>query len=324
LLYLNRDDILKILKMDDLISVMEGAFRELGEGNVEMPLRPSLVSDDPKGSVHVMPAMLKGSRALGLKVVAHYSANPVKFKVPTINATILYLDYNTGRAVGLLDGTFLTAMRTAAVSGLATKYLAKKSSRTLGLIGSGVQAETHLEAMKTVRPIETVRVFSPNQSHREDFAKRMSSKFGIDVLAVKSSREAVDGSEVVVTATPAQEPIVMGQWLEKGCHVNAVGSGRPDFREVDEEVLRRSKIVADDIDAALSETGDFITPIKIGKFNQGEIYASLSDLALGRKPGRTGEDEITLFKSVGLALEDVAAAKYVYDKAMDAGIGRSI
>lgn len=324
MLYLSREDVAQTASMDDLIQVMEGAFREHGNGNVEMPLRNSLKSQDPKGSINVMPALLRSSKALGMKVVTHYAANPVKFGVPTINATILLLDFDTGAVSAMIDGTHLTAMRTAAVSGLATRYLAKESSGSVALLGSGVQAETHLEAMRCVRRVESAKVFSPTRAHREDFARRMSERFGMTVRAVGSSKEAVEGSDIVVTATPAEEPILEGDWLSEGSHVNAVGSGMPVFREVDERVLSRSRIVADDVDAAMSETGDFITPMKEGKFSKEMVYGSLGELVTGRKGGRTNDREITLFKSVGLALEDVAAAKFIYEKAKGQGRGVQI
>jgi len=244
--------------------------------------------------------------------------------LPTINATVLYMDYETGRVVAVIDGTFLTALRTAAVSGLATRLLSRADSRTLGLIGSGTQAETHLEAMSAVRSVASARVYSPTRSHREDFARRMSSKFGIDVKPVDTSREASEKADIVVTATPSPQPLLKGGWLEAGSHVNAVGSGTPTFREIDEEVLKRSKIVADDIEAAMSETGDFITPMKMGLFSKEMIYAGLGEVVSGKKVGRTSEGEITLFKSVGLALEDVAAAQFIYERVTKEGLGTKI
>ena len=324
MLFISRDDILNLIGMDDLIGVMEGAFRELALGSVEMPLRHALRSPDPPGTVHIMPAMLHASKAVGLKVVAHYSANPTNFKLPTINAMILHLDYTTGRVIAILDGTHLTAMRTAAVSGLATRYLARKDSRTVGLIGSGVQAATHLEAMQRVRPIASAKVFSPTPSHREAFAKKFSAKLEIDVEPVGTGKEAATHADIVVTATPATEPVLKGGWLADGCHVNAVGSGTPGFRELDESVLQRSKIVADDIEAAASETGDFLAPMREGRFSKEQIHAGLGDLVIGRKEGRTNDREITLFKSVGLALEDVSAAKFIYERAVERGLGKEV
>ncbi len=324
MLVLSREDILKVLKMDALIEVMEDGFRELAEGDVEMPLRPMLSSREPLGTTHVMPAIMRKSRALGLKVVAHYIANPSKYGVPVINGTIVYNDFNTGRVLSVMDGTYLTAMRTAAVSGVATRYLSRKDSKVVGLLGSGVQAETHLEAMSKVRDITSARVYSPTPSHRDAYARKVSAKLGIDVRAVDSGREAVAGSDIVVTATPARAPIVLGDWLSEGIHVNAIGSGTPELREVDEVVLSKSKIVADDIDAAVAETGDFITPMREGKFRREDIYACLGDLVIGSKPGRTSDKEITLFKSVGLAIEDVAAAKFIYENARAQSVGTEV
>jgi alanine dehydrogenase len=324
LLYIGREEVLKIAKMPDLIEVMGAGFREHGQGQVEMPLRHTLSSKGSPGTVSVMPAMLHGSSAMGLKVVSHFAENPSKFGLPTINATVLYIDYQNGKVTGIIDGTYLTALRTAAVSGLATRYMARDDSSKLCLLGSGVEAETHLEAMRSVRQIDSVKVFSPTPSHREDFAKKMSDKYGISVKAVDTSKEAASGSEIFVTVTPSPEPILKGEWLSEGSHVNAVGSGTPRFREIDEVVLQRSRIVADDVDAASSETGDFITPMKEGKFSRDQIVGGLADLVLGKVKGRTNEREITLFKSVGLALEDAAAAKFIYERALELGLGKTI
>jgi alanine dehydrogenase len=324
LLLLSKDDIVEIVKMHDLIGIMEGAFREYANGSVEMPLRPMLRSDEPAGTAHIMPAIMHSSRAMGLKFVAHYPANPEKHGVPVINATILYNDFETGRVEAIMSGTLLTAMRTAAVSGVATRYLARNDSETVGILGSGMQAQYHLEAMAEVRRIKSAKVYSPTRSHRSSFAERMSKKLGIDVSEAETGKLAIDGADIIVTATPAKSPIVMGSWLVEGMHVNAVGSGTPNLRELDEEVLSKSKIVADDVAAATAETGDFLIPMREGKFDVRSVYCGLGDLVTGRKIGRASDEEITLFKSVGLAIEDVAAAKFIYDEAARRGLGNEV
>jgi len=324
LLVLTQGDIAKLVTMDDLIGVMEGAFRELAEGYVEMPLRLGVRSHDPPGVMHVMPALMRKSMGLGLKVVASYPANPSRLKIPAINAIVLHVDYRSGQVGAVMNGTYLTALRTAAVSGLATDQLARRNCRNVGLIGSGVEAETHLEAMHAVRPIASAKVYSPTPSHRASFARKMSKKFGIDVKSVESGRQAVLDVDIVVTATPAREPVLKGEWLSEGVHINAIGSGTPELRELDEVVLKRSKIVADDVDAALSETGDFIVPMKEGKFSRRDVYAGLGDIVTGRKKGRFNDAEITLFKSVGLAIEDVSAAKFIYERAKRRKVGTNL
>ncbi|MEX0804975.1 MAG: ornithine cyclodeaminase family protein, partial [Candidatus Binatia bacterium] len=213
---------------------------------------------------------------------------------------------------------------TGAASGVATKYLARRNSSRVGLLGSGIQAQTQLQAMCAVRPIKLAKVFSPTSDHRASFAKRMAAKLGIEVIPVTKPEEAVRESDIVIAASAAKTPIMSGNWLMPGTHVNGIGSHTPDARELDENTIKRSKIVVDSMEAALREAGDLLIPIANGIVNQEHIFGELGELVLGKKAGRINEDEITLFKSQGLAIEDISTAKLVYQKAKAAGKGMEL
>ena len=323
-LILNRDDIEAVLSMQGAIDVLEEAFRELAEGKAIMPTRLALRIGEANGVFLAMPAYLRASGALGMKLVSSYPDNPGKYNLPTIQATILYYDHQTGRPLALMEGARITAVRTGAASGLATQYLAREASRVAGLIGSGVQAETQLEAVCCVRPVTQAKVYSPTSSRAASFAARMSARLDIDVRAVDEARHAVEGCDIVIAATTAKYPVVKGEWIGSGTHINGVGSHVPDKRELDSDAVRKAKVVVDSLEAALEEAGDLLLPLAEGVITREHIYAELGELAAGSKPGRTGQQEVTFFKSVGLAIEDVAVAKLVYERARSRGIGRDL
>jgi ornithine cyclodeaminase/alanine dehydrogenase-like protein (mu-crystallin family) len=235
---------------------------------------------------------------LGTKLVAFYPHNT---RVPTHHATILLFKPETGEPLVTMDGRLITEVRTAAVSAVATDRLAKSDASVLGIIGSGVQARSHLEALRLVRDFGEVRVWSPRRS--AEFAREHS------VHAAASAEEAVEGAEVVVVATTSPHPVLCGEWLSPGVHINAVGAPRPDWRELDDEVLQRARVYVDSREAALKESGDVIAA--------GKIFAEIGEVVAGTREGRQSTEEVTLFKSLGLAVEDVATAELVYRKALD-------
>jgi alanine dehydrogenase len=323
-LILGRDDVKAVLSMNNAIDALEQSFRELAEGKAVMPTRLTLGIEEANGFLLAMPAYLRASGALGLKLVSSYPDNPGRFHTPTIQATMLYYDHETGRLLALMEGAYITAVRTGATSGLATRYLARENSTVVGIVGSGIQAETQLEAVCCVRPVTAARVYSSTPSHAASFAVRMSAKLEIDVRPVDGARDAVEGCDIVVAATSAKSPVVKGEWVSSGTHINGVGSHTPDARELDADAVRKSKVVVDWFEAALQEAGDLLIPMAEGVITRDQIYAELGELAAGRKPGRTGVKEVTFFKSVGLAIEDVAVAKLVYEGARSLGIGRDL
>ena len=323
-LILNRGDVEAVLSMRGAIDVLERSFRELAEGKATVPTRLGLTIAEANGVFLAIPAHLTASGALGMKLVTSYPDNPGKYHLPTIQATILYYDDQTGRPLALMEGAHITAVRTGAASGLATRYLARETSRVVGLIGSGVQAETQLEAVCCVRPVIKANVYSPTPSRAASFAARMSARLDIEVRAVDEARHAVEGCDIVIAATSAKNPVVKGEWIDAGTHINGVGSHAPEKRELDSDAVCKAKVVVDSLAAALQEAGDLLLPMAEGVITRDHIYAELGELVAGSKPGRTGQQEITFFKSVGLAVEDVAVAQLVYERARSLGIGRDL
>ena len=285
-----------VLQMRDLIPVMAGALADLSGGKVVQPVRVIVPVVEHQGFLGVMPAYGPG---LGAKLVTFYPHNQ---GVHTHHATILLFRPETGEPLAIIDGRLITEMRTAAVSAVATERLARRETRVLAILGSGVQARSHLEALRLVREFREVRVWSPR--HARVFADR----FG--VRAAPSAEEAVRGADVVVVATTSTTPVLRGTWLSPGAHVNAVGAPRPTWRELDDDALEKARIYVESRDAATRESGDVIAA--------GRIFAEIGEVVAGTQPGRTSEDEITLFKSVGVAVEDVAAADLVYRRATQA------
>jgi len=285
----------RLLRMEEVIPAMERALADFSSGKVVQPVRTMLPVDEHQGFLGLMPAYT-GS-ALGTKLVAFYPRNT---DVPTHHATVLLFEPETGEPLVSMDGRLITEVRTAAVSAVATDRLAKPDASVLAIIGSGVQASSHLEALRLVRDLREVRVWSPRR------AGAFAEEHGVDAAA--SAEDAVRGADVVDTATTSPAPVLFGEWLSPGVHINAVGAPRPDWRELDDEVLRRAKVYVDSREAAMKESGDVIAA--------GEAFAEIGQVTSGTWPGRRSDEEVTLFKSLGLAVEDVATAELVYRKAL--------
>jgi alanine dehydrogenase len=286
----------RLLRMEEVIPAMERALADFSSGKVVQPVRTMLPVVEYEGFLGLMPAYI--GAALGTKLVAFYPHNT---DVPTHHATILLFKPETGEPLISMDGRLITEVRTAAVSAVATEFLARPDASVLAIIGSGVQARSHLEALRLVRDFREVRVWSPRR------AAAFAEEHG--VRAAAAAEEAVRGADVVVTATTSPTPVLSGEWLSPGVHINAVGAPRPNWRELDDEVLRRSRVYVDSREAAQKESGDVIAA--------GEISAEIGEVTAGTKPGRRSAEEITLFKSLGLAVEDVATAELVYRKALE-------
>lgn len=323
-LILSRQDVESILDMKASMQAVEEAFRQYALGTVEMPLRTTIRPKDFGGTFLVMPAFIGGMKALGLKVVTVYPKNPEKFGLPTILATIMLNDPETGGPLAVMDGAYVTAMRTGAVSGVATKYLARRDANVAGIFGAGVQARTQLWAIAEARQLTKAKVFDVDLNRANQFCKEMGEKLGIEVVRSNSAEDTVKGSHIIATATTSKTPIFEGRWLEPGMHVNGIGSHSPDARELDTETIRRCKIVVDQREAASKEAGDLMMPVAEGVLTWESIHAELGEIITGRKLARTSESEITLFKSVGLALQDISTATMVYQLAKERQVGRSI
>lgn len=323
-LVLTRDDVAALLTMEDAIEAVETAFADLHAGRADMPQRAAIRVPDHHGTALFMPAHIAGMGALGIKVVTVYPDNPAHHDLPTVLGLILLNDPATGAAMALMDGGLITAMRTGAVSGVATKHMARADAKSVGIFGAGVQARTQLEAVAAVRALEQAVVYDVIAEQRERFAADMGARLSIPVHAVAEPREAVEGMDVICTATSAREPIFDGDWLSPGTHINGIGSHAPDMRELDTRTIARSRLVVDAREAALAEAGDLLIPIADGSITADHIVADLGDVVAGQVPGRTGADEITLFKSEGLAIQDVSVAYRVLQRARERGVGTEI
>jgi len=294
-LYLNEEHVRKHLRMAELIPAMEKALIEFSAGKVTQPVRSVINVDPPGGFLGLMPALTPDG--LGLKAVTFYPSN-VERCIPTHMATIFLVDPETGVPLAIMDGRLITQMRTAAVSAAATKLLASRDAKVFAILGSGVQARSHAEALRLVRNFEEIRVWSPTCEHAEHLAKEIGAKS-------MSAEEAVRGADVVVTATNSKTPVLKGSWLKAGCHVNAIGACRPDWRELDDEAMS-NVVFVDSREGALKESGDVI-------LSGAKIYAELGEALAGKVPSRP--NATTIFKSLGMAVEDIAATMLVYRSA---------
>jgi ornithine cyclodeaminase/alanine dehydrogenase len=269
-----------------------------------------------------MPAYIGGPvDALALKVVTVYPQNPVRHKLPTTIGVLLLNEPASGKPLAVMDAGFMTAVRTGAVSGVATKYLARKFARTVGVFGAGVMAEWQLAAVCAARAIESAVVYDVDPTRAATYATDMAGRLKIPVRPASHPRQAVQDQDIIVVATSATEPVFEGQWLTPGQHVNAIGSHAPAHRELDTAAILRSRVFPDLAEACLVEAGDILIPMKEGAIGRDHLRGSLGEVIAGLKPGRERDDEITLFKSVGLAIQDVAAASFVYRRALAARVG---
>ncbi len=319
-LIVNQAEVPRLLPMKDCIDVMARAFAALARGEASLPQRQIVWLPDRSGALGLMPGHLQEQAALGVKAVTFFPRNEGT-DLDSHQGAVLLFEAGRGRLLALVDATSVTAIRTAAVSGLATRLLARPDAGELALIGSGVQAATHLEAILLVRRIRGVRVASKTPARARAFAERESKRHGIAVTACASAREAVEGADIVCTVTSSREPVVLGGWLAAGAHVNAVGSSVAGNRELDTAAVVRSRLFVDRREAALSEAGDFLIPKGEGAVTDAHIAGELGPLVTGEIPGRGAPSEITLFKSVGLAIEDVAAAQHIHARARASGAG---
>lgn len=318
-LILNRKDVIAVLDMKDCMQAVEKAFVELARGTAVLPLRTAI--SPPDGLSLYMPAYLKEMGALACKVVTVYKNNPQNFKLPTTIGKVLVQDTTTGDVKCVMDGGYLTAVRTGAASGVATNYLARKEEGQIaGIFGAGVQAKMQLWAMHEARNLSKALVFDLNNAAAKEFAKEMSSKLSLEVIAVSSINEMLV-SDIICTATSSATPLFDGSLIKEGTHINGIGSHTPNARELDGEIVKRSKFIGDSREACFKEAGDIIIPVNEGLITEAHFYAELGEVIIGVKAGRETAHEITLFKSNGLAIQDAATAKLVYDKAIEQGIG---
>jgi ornithine cyclodeaminase/alanine dehydrogenase len=312
---------MSLVTMAESIDAVENAFRELARGTAEMPTRVSMNLPGKEGWLGVMPAFLSQAASLATKIVTVYPNNTTHHGMPNVLAIIILNDVETGRVEAVLEGSYITAIRTGAVAGVATRHLARKNATKLGIFGCGVQGGTQLEAVCQVRKVSSVLVYDSDKSRAQDFVSKYSSK--VKIQAVEKT-EVARGSEIIVTATTSPTPVFNGADVNPGTHINAIGAFTPDARELDDRTISKAKIVVDSLSAAMEEARDIIIPLRNGIISRENIWAELGEIATGSKPGRTTDEEITVFKSVGLGIQDAAVARLVFEKARANHIGTDV
>lgn len=318
-LILNRSDVISVLQMNDCMDAIEKAFSELANGTAVLPLRTGI--KPPDGVSLYMPAYLKEMGALACKVVTVYKDNPKKYNLPTIFGKVLLQDINTGDVICIMDGGYLTAVRTGAASGVATKYLAREDkNQVAGIFGAGVQAKMQLWAVAIARDISKALVYDISDEAMTKFISEMSAKLNFGIVKAKSPEEVLQ-ADIICTATSSATPLFDGKLVKDGAHINGIGSHAPAMRELDTEIIKRSLFIGDSREACFSEAGDIMIPVSEGAIKESHFYAELGEIITGKKKGRTNKEMITLFKSNGLAIQDAATAKIVYEKAIGKGIG---
>lgn len=317
-LVVSHAEVARLLPMASCIDLMAEALASLARGDALLPLRTVIRLQKNRGFLASMPAVL--GHDLGAKVITVFPGNegtPWESHI----GVVLYFEDVHGRLLAIIDASSVTAIRTAAVSGLATRLLARADASDLAILGSGTQAMTHLEAVRCVRPISRVRVWSRNRDNATRLAAHAAERWGIEVELPGSAEAAVRGAHVICTTTASREPVLQGDWIAPGAHVNAVGASVRTARELDSEAVHRARLYVDRRESAMAEAGDILIPLEEGVISPAHIVAELGDLMLGRAPGRRTADEVTLFKSLGLAIEDVASARFIYEQARTSGAG---
>jgi ornithine cyclodeaminase/alanine dehydrogenase-like protein (mu-crystallin family) len=313
---ITNDEVAAAIAMPEAIDLMRDLFAQIGQGSVDLPERIHVESSDGRDVVLFMPGQLRATRRVGLKVVSVFPRNPAAHALPTISATVLVLDPDTGRVAALLDGAYITALRTGAVTGLATDLLARQNVETLAVFGAGGQAPFQIEAVCRVRSFRRILMWSPRAERAAALAADIATraKQGIRVEVGRSPDETAEQADVIVTATTSSVPLFDGRLLQRGTHVNAIGAFKPEVREVDDATVARARIFVDHRASAMKEAGDLLIPLASGVITEAAIHGDLADLVLGRVPGRTSQEDITFFKSVGLAAEDLIVAGRVLEK----------
>lgn len=327
MLILNASEIRKVLPMKDAIEAMRQAYASLSDGKAEVPLRSRLPVPAHDGLTLFMPSFVndKKSQALAVKVVSIFPHNSQR-NLPLIFATVLVLEAQTGKPIALLEGSSLTAIRTGAGSGLSIDLLARSESSVVAIFGAGAQGRTQLEATCTVRNIKQVWVYDSDHKRAETFVSDLAGMGVVprDVRIASTSEEAVHNADIICTATTSVSPVFDDGKLKSGVHISAIGSYTPEMQEIPSETVSRARIVVDSRSATLAETGDLVIPIQLGLIQPDDIDTELGEIILGKKPGRQSPEEITLFKSVGVAVQDAMAAQTALENAQKLGVGQSI
>ncbi len=323
MLIVNHNDVAKLLPMRECIDVMRDALKQLAKGNVILPLRQVVRLPERKGLLGLMPAYMGAPPSAGIKVLTIFPENHGT-KFDAHQGAVLLFEVEHGCLAAVMDATAITAIRTAAVSAVATALLARRDASVLAILGSGGQARTHFEAMRSVRQLSGVRVWSRSAERREAFAKSESGKDDVPVEVAASAEAAVRGADIICTVTSSHDVVLRGDWIAAGAHINAVGAGLPTARELDSLAVAKSRLFVDRRESAFAESGDFLLARSEGAIADDHIVAEIGEVLVGKADGRRAENEVTLFKSLGLAVEDLAAAEHIYRKARRLGAGATV
>ncbi|WP_094228904.1 alanine dehydrogenase [Methanolobus psychrotolerans] len=320
-LWLEQTDVKSVIDMHLTIYAVENGFREHGLKKVQMPPKSYLYFDKHNGDLRTMPSFMEGQDIAGVKIVTVHPDNREK-GFPTVMAVIILNSTETGAPLAIMDGTHITDMRTGAAGGVAAKYLARPDAHVVGMVGTGGQARTQLLALSEVMDIEEVKITCRNTAHCDSFQKDMQKVINCD-FTHKGSINDVCNCDVLVTTTPVREPVVRSEWICEGTHINAIGADAMGKQELDSTLLKRSRIIVDDM-AQASHSGEINIPLSTGVISQSDIHAELGEVVAGTKPGRQSDEEVTIFDSTGLAVQDLVTANVVYKKAIAMGIGKMI
>ena len=325
-LLLTEKDVKQLLTMDEVMEAVESAFKAKGLGHAQMPAKVYLFYNKYKGDLRAMPSYLEELDISAVKIVNVHPENRAKYGLPTVMAIIILVNPKNGAPMAIMSGAWATGMRTGAAGGIAAKYLAKKDSKVVGLVGAGAQARTQLMALLSLyKKLEEVRVWSLPDGTKEAFVDEMEPKYGdaAKIIAVESVKDAVEGADIVVTITPSRKTLVSNDWVEPGMHFNCIGADAPGKQELDPAILTRAKIIIDDWEQA-SHSGEINVPLTKGIITKQNVWSEICEIVAGLKPGRTSSDEITVFTSTGLAVQDAVTANLAYKKALAKGLGRLV
>jgi len=312
-LFVNKEKIASLLPMEECIGVMEKMFRSLAAGECLQPLRNIMRLPDGSGVLGMMPGHAATLGVMGIKVITVFHANS-ESGLPSHQGIVMLFDAKHGQPLMLFDALEITAIRTPAASAVATKLLSRENSSTLAIIGSGEQAKRHIEAILLVRNLKQINIWSRNEKNANHLVNELSGEYNLNVHVKKTVQQAVQHADIICTVTASKEPVVMGDWIAPGTHINAVGSSIPFARELDTATIVKSKLFTDRYESLFNEAGDFLIPKKEGAVTDEHVKAEIGEVLSGTKKGRENDEEITVFKSLGIAAEDIFSAYYIYQK----------
>jgi len=311
--FINKEKIASSLPMRECIEVMEKMFCSLTKGECTQPLRSIMWLPDKKGLLGMMPGYDAIGGVMGIKVISVFHGNKDQ-GYPSHQGVVVLFDTKYGQPLMIFDAAEITSIRTAAASAVATRLLSRRDSEVLAVIGSGEQAQRHIESMLVVRKINRINIWSRNEKNAADLAAKVSNKCNIEIVTTKNARQAVNNADIICTVTSSSQPVVLGDWLKSGTHINAVGSSTPTARELDTEAILKAKLYTDCYESILNEAGDFLIPKKEGAITDSHIQGDIGEALLGMKKGREDNSEITVFKSLGIASEDIFSCWHIYQK----------